>query len=565
MRFKTACASVALFFVECGAGFAADDSDEGKSVLPSIKARAAQEQVLRPAGLPSDKELEAANARVGQITVDPRAIFDTDNPSENTKLFHLANRLHIRTRERTIAAQLLFRTGDVYQGRLLQESERILRDNHYLRDAWIRPVSYQDGIVDIEVISRDVWTLNPGFSVGRKGGKSTSGFEIEDENFLGRGVQLGVGRKSGVDRDSTTFRFTDRQLFDTWWGIDTQYSDNSDGTTEQFALDRPFYSLDTRWAGGIQIKNDRRIDSLYDLGEIVNQFQAREKLNTAFFGWSPGLFNGWVRRWTAGFTADHSQFAPLPGSTASAVIPANRNLQYPWVGFELQQDDYHLTRNRDQIERTEDVPLGWRATVKLGYAAPTFGADRNAVMFAARLAKGFEFDQRHTLLLDSSFAGRLESGSLANAVASAAARYYRRQSPRRLLFMGFSGDLGTHLDLDNQITLGGDNGLRGYPLRYQGGEGRWLFTAEQRFFTNWYPFRLTNVGAAVFFDAGRTWGKNPIGSLSQGLLKDVGVGLRLGNSRSALGNVIHIDLAFPLDGRTSIDRMQVQIETKRSF
>jgi hypothetical protein len=48
-------------------------------------------------------------------------------------------------------------------------------------------------------------------------------------------------------------------------------------------------------------------------------------------------------------------------------------------------------------------------------------------------------------------------------------------------------------------------------------------------------------------------------------LKDVGVGLRLGNSRSALGNVLHIDLAFPLDGDASISSMQVIVETKRSF
>jgi hypothetical protein len=64
---------------------------------------------------------------------------------------------------------------------------------------------------------------------------------------------------------------------------------------------------------------------------------------------------------------------------------------------------------------------------------------------------------------------------------------------------------------------------------------------------------------------GRTIGHDPLGSQSQGLLKDVGVGLRLGNSRSALGNVLHIDLAFPLDGDSSISSMQVIVETKRSF
>jgi hypothetical protein len=84
-------------------------------------------------------------------------------------------------------------------------------------------------------------------------------------------------------------------------------------------------------------------------------------------------------------------------------------------------------------------------------------------------------------------------------------------------------------------------------------------------FSNWFPFQLFNVGGAVFFDVGRVVGRDPLGTQPQGLLKDVGLGLRLGNSRSALGNVLHIDLAFPLDGDSSISNLQVVVETKRSF
>ena len=134
-----------------------------------------------------------------------------------------------------------------------------------------------------------------------------------------------------------------------------------------------------------------------------------------------------------------------------------------------------------------------------------------------------------------------------------------------MLFAALQVDASSKLDPDQQLLLGGDNGLRGYPLRFQGGTGRWLFTAEQRGFSNWYPFRLFNVGGAIFFDAGQTWGQNPLGPPSLGLLKDIGVGLRLGNSRSALGNIVHIDLAFPLDGGAGINKLQFLIETKRTF
>jgi hemolysin activation/secretion protein len=168
-------------------------------------------------------------------------------------------------------------------------------------------------------------------------------------------------------------------------------------------------------------------------------------------------------------------------------------------------------------------------------------------------------------LLSSSVAGRHESGGFADVLGDVSARYYYRQSERRLLFLGASADVTSSPDLDHQLLLGGDNGLRGYPLRYQAGEGRWLVTAEQRWYSNWYPFRLFNVGGAVFYDMGGAWGSNPTGSPPQGVLRDVGVGLRLCNSRSALGNVLHVDVAFPLDGDKSISKLQFLVETQRSF
>src|SRR5690606_20479136 len=124
----------------------------------------------------------------------------------------------------------------------------------------------------------------------------------------------------------------------------------------------------------------------------------------------------------------------------------------------------------------------------------------------------------------------------------------------------------THrLDPDDQVLLGGDNGLRGYPLRYQSGKHRAALTLEQRFYTDWYPFRLFRVGYAVFFDAGRTWGRDPRGEPSRGMLYDLGIGLRLSSPRSSGRSVVHVDLAFPVGGADSIDDVQLIVETKRSF
>jgi hypothetical protein len=59
---------------------------------------------------------------------------------------------------------------------------------------------------------------------------------------------------------------------------------------------------------------------------------------------------------------------------------------------------------------------------------------------------------------------------------------------------------------------------------------------------------------------GRTWGNNSLGRP-----KDVGFGLRLMLIRSSGRDVIHVDIAFPLDGDASIDELQFLVESKRSF
>ena len=536
-------------------------------ILPSLKSRAPAQQAARAVGIPTDADLENSGARIGEIRFDSRNLFDAAASDESTSLTRLANRLHVQTRAATIQDQLLFKSGDPYQAHLLEESARILRDTRYLRDALVRPVSFHDGVVDVEVTTQDVWTFSPGVSFGRKGGANTSGVQIEDLNFLGTGTQLGIGFTSGVDRDSKEIYYRDRQLGSSWWDLSATYADNSDGRLAAFTLEHPFYALGSRWAGGISLIDDQRTDSRYDLGEIVDQYAVAEKRATVYFGRSRGLVDDSALRLITGFTFEEHQFgaSSIPGASAPTLLPADRKLQYPWIGAEWVQNNFRTERNRDQIEKTEDYLLGWRLRASVGFASTAFGSDRDAVMLAGSFSKGVTLSERQSLEFAGNASGRLEEGAIAGGLLDAEARYYFRQSPRRLFFMNLSAEAGQNLDLDQQVLLGGDNGLRGYPLRYQAGDKRWLFTAEQRFFSNWYPFQLFNVGGAVFYDMGKTIGRDPLGTPSQGLLKDVGVGLRLGNSRSALGNVLHIDIAFPLDGDQSIHSAQFLVETKKSF
>jgi outer membrane protein assembly factor BamA len=520
----------------------------------------------RPADLPSDIELETAGAVIGKVEIDIRNIFDQTDPREVNGLFRLANRLHLRTKRSSIQAQLLFASGDKYRARKLAETERALRLLTYVYDARVVPVRYADGKVDVRVITKDVWTLSPGISFGRAGGTNSTNFNLQDTNFLGWGKTLQVSRGSTVDRTSDSVAWTDPNVFGSRWTSVLTYSNSSDGSQRSLQATHPFYSLDAPWSTKITVLNFNRTISRYNLGDIVDQFNDKQSSYELSGGVSNGLIDGWTKRLTFGMRYDRSLFLPAPRTSVPAQqLPPDRTLSYPFVGFDMLQDKYKKMGDENQIGRAEDFYFGTEVTGEVGLSKGAFGADRNAVMLAAKALRGIELTELQQLFLTSDFASRIEGGRARNLIADAGAKYYWRWRTDWLLYAGLSGTVTDSLDPDMQLLLGGDNGLRGYPLRYESGTSRALLTVEQRFYTDWFPFRLVRVGGAIFADVGRTWGSGVVGNSDPGLLRDVGFGLRIGNTRSGLGNVLHIDFAFPLNHIAGIQRFQFLVQTMQSF
>ena len=541
------------------------------AALPAFAAKLTDKEHTRieeprPADVPSDSELEAAGAVIGKIDIDPRNIFDESDERERNGLFRLANRLHIRTKRSSIKAQLLFASGDKYAARKLAETERVLRLLNYIYDARVVPVRYADGKVDIKVITKDVWTLSPGVSFGRAGGSNSSNFNLQDSNFLGWGKTLQVSRNTSVDRTSNTVSWSDPNVFGSRWTAAGAYVGSSDGTERVVQVAQPFYSLDTPWSAKITAVSFDRTISRYNLGDVVDQFNDNEASYELSGGVSSGLIDGWTKRLTFGLRYDHNTFLPTPLTyTPAKQLPPDRTLSYPFVGFDIIEDKYKKVGDENQIGRTEDLYFGTEVSGEVGLSNSAFGADRNAIMLAAHLLRGFQIGDLQQLFMTSNFSSRIEDGRARNLIADVGGKYYWRWRPDWLLYAAVSGTVTDSLDPDLQLLLGGDNGLRGYPLRYESGTSRALLTVEQRVYTDWYPFRLVRVGAAIFADMGRTWGSGVIGNSDPGMLRDVGFGFRLGNTRSGLGNVLHIDFAFPLNNMRGIQKFQFLVQTMQTF
>lgn len=516
---------------------------------------------------PDRPDLDARNVTIGEIVIRNGDVFNTDLPEENRWLYRAANKVHLRTRESTIRQLLLFKPGDAYRQQRIDESERILRDTRYLYDATIRPLRVDGDSADVVVETRDVWTLSGGISVGRSGGKNSARFGLKDTNFLGFGKAVAIKHKDEVDRTSLVARYIDPNVGGSRVRLRLENQDNSDGFLRSAGVERPFYSLDSRWAAGASWTTYDQFDSLYSQGEVYEEFRHQHERYDIYGGVSAGLKQERVHRWGFGFVVQRDRFEPADDASDTTAVPEDRKLSYPWVEFSTMQSQFIEVHNLHELARTEDLNLGQQLRLRLGFSPEAFGSDRDRIVFAFDYGRSLSSNPRQLLFASTHTEGRYGPDGGEDIGLGAGLAFYLRDWGDNLLLIAARGEHLHDADAEHQLLIGGDNGLRGYPLRYVSGEYAALLTVEQRFFTNWNPLKLVRIGAAAFIDVGGAWGdgSEPANPYRGQLLRDVGIGLRLGSTRSSDGSLVTMDLAWPLDGDDSISSTQFLVTTKQEF
>lgn len=552
-----------------GLGAVAPARAEEPGTMASAEATPAPHRAAEAAAaastLPTPAELEAAGARIGVIVIEAGDIFDPAVPGERQRLFRWANALHIETRARVVRRQLLFAEGDRYSASALAESARALRAQRFLGAATVEPVAYRDGRVDVFVRTRDTWSLKPGVSFKRGGGVNDYKIEIEEANFLGLGKELAIERVANVDRTSNLLSYNDPNLFGSRFRAKLVYADSTDGDAQHFLVELPFFALTTRRAGGIALSDQRQVTDRYELGEVRDSFEEATRQGDLWVGFSRGLARGETHRLRLGVSYDEARFARLPEEPPTA-LPEDRELVYPWLGWSWIQDRFVIEHDFDSIHRPEDLAVGWQGSARLGFAAQNLGSDRDALVYEGALTRAWRATERRIVTGSAAVGGRLEPGGEGPRLLSLGLRTLQRNFANQALYVAASVDLAKDLDAERQLLLGGDNGLRGYPLRYQEGDRRVLLTVEQRWYGERELLHLFRLGAVLFCDVGRAWfegAETQPGGL--GWLRDAGAGLRIATTRTSHANVIRLDIAFPLDGDPTIEKIQYLVSTSERF
>lgn len=545
----------------CAQSYAQNDTACESINSPALASFDFTEDISRW-GTQESFDIDGTHYKIRNITVNRLPIFDEANEKENNAAFRWINRVHIRTRQKVILDQLLFEQGSEVNSQMLSENERLLRQQKYAADAKIRVLNKCGDVVDVEVVTKEVWSLVPGLSIHSSGGDTAIDIGIRDSNALGTGHRASVFYSNDTDRKSYKLSFENPNIGSTHRIVKVKAENSTDGYHYLLDYSLPFFSLDSREAWRFAFESTKEILTQYQFGKKTTEVQRDKDYVEISRGFSAGLAEGITRRFVYGLREEKFNYAQGNRRPAPNKLPQDLSLVYPFFEYESIEDNYALAYNISQIYRTEDLSLGHQFRFSIGYD-PT--GDHRIVLQGN--ASDTLLSQRKTLLQwRSDWYGRWNQNNNAweDTLINFDLDFHRGQTEKRTLYMGFSAAKAIHLNSSQQLTLGGSNGLRGFDSHYLNGDARMKFTIEERYFSDLQLFQLLRVGYAGFFDVGKVYG-DPLWGADR-LYKNVGLGFRLAPSKTDEGRIIHIDLAYPI-GASILGGKSVQllVEAKTSF
>jgi hypothetical protein len=186
------------------------------------------------------------------------------------------NSLHLESRPGAIRNLLLVRKNQLFDSLLVKESERLVRSQKYVRDVsfFIIATAKNSDSVDIIIRELDTWSLIPQIGISN----SRFSFGFNDRNFLGLGHEAHEGvlwnYKNG--KFDYNLNYFIPNIRNTYINSTIHYGTDEFGDLSKvFAVDRPFFSPLTRWAAGVYLTEQLRLDYIHinDTALLLQRFK----------------------------------------------------------------------------------------------------------------------------------------------------------------------------------------------------------------------------------------------------------------------------------------------------
>lgn len=341
--------------------------------------------VFRPVGKTSpEKPKDASDISVRNATFQCRTIgniqitvFDPFGFSIDDTLQHptgflptAGNFLHKKTSSRQISYMMQVQSGELYDSLLIQESERLIRKQVYVRDVKIIPVMNNNtGKVDLNVHVLDAWSLIA------EGGISNTATKVSvsERNFLGMGHTFYNSYKWVYDQKADVFEtaYTIPDLFRTFIMAKVGYTyDEYNGEQKSIQMERTFYSYQTRYAGGASFTQNY-VKARFPANDTLNLTRYKQNVTDVWVGHSMKLFKGDAAfqrgsRLITTLRFYSEQFPLLPSVDYDTMgIYTNQNFYLAGLGYSSR---FYITdQYLFKYGQKEDVPTGRMLGVTIGY------------------------------------------------------------------------------------------------------------------------------------------------------------------------------------------------------
>lgn len=498
------------------------------------------------------------NLRIGRISIDRENVFDLSDPKQNQFPYTWANKLHIVTREECVRRDLLFREGDLYTPQVIEESERLLRTRPIFRFVSIKADPPVNGLVDVHIQTKDVWTTSLELDYGYAGGKNLYQFGILEHNFLGTGNRVGVFAKQDIDRFIRGATYEDPHILGSRWKLFGGYGKDEKGAEWEGDLDLPYDSVLTPHAAGVHYHHSDNQDRLFEDGDESELFQHLEVNRSVFASAAVDANLERAHRLGVEYQDQKDQFSDIV-MIQPEPTPVDRRVTGVLATYQFFQNDFDKRRGIRTFDRDEDINFGWNWIVKAGPELRRLGASQDGALGETRATRTWRTGEKSLLYTAAEIDGRLENGRVEDGVLQLNVESIVPEIFCNGIFsLRGEAELGKNLPAETQFLLGGENGLRAYSVRQFSGSRKLFFSAENRWNLMYDWMNLVHVGWAVFADSGGVWREQEAIRLNE-FKNDAGVGFRFSPSRAFTSSLIRIDLAYAMNNNNQRSRLAVNI------
>lgn len=554
------------------------------ALLGSLE-RAALHKALAARGLAVDRA--PWGKTVGAIHVVTLPVF-----ADGDGFLTVFNHLHTTTHEFIVRREVVLRPGETWRQSAIDETARALRDPVTTTLAVVVPVqSATPGQVDILAVTRDIWSLRLNSNYRFEDGTFTFlSLSLSENNFFGThalasavlSVDLGtIGfgpllRKNNVGGKHINVRLRGQALFSRDAALEDGRLD-TEGSSSEIDVNRPLWKLDSRWGGGVSFSHRysviRQYQGLdlrtYDAPETPADDLVPRRYRMKAMTLNTSLLHGFggadvKHRLTFGHALEFARPTPVDlfddpvvaAAFVRDVLPRSERNSVGYVTYNVFEPRYREYRNIGSFDLAEDLRLGATATASLGAGLEAIGSEADFVRGSLSAGYVLPVGVDGTAAISGTVSGRRQGGALIDASTSLT---LRAVSPT-LGWLRVLGELrvsGLHRETQNRfLTLGGDNGLRGFAINEFDGLRRVVAQFEAR--TTPRKAAFTRWGLLAFYDIG--------GVADQfrhiGLHHDIGVGFRALIPQLA-SELMRIDVALPLDAdRIGVPRVIVGFDSE---